>query len=85
MNKETAKTYVAWCPIDGIPLHEAHTADGWNLCPECRKLYRVIIKEGKVTVIEDHMLGVNQSAILRWVRGISYAARRRFDTSMVLQ
>ena len=46
MNME-AQTYVAWCPHHGIPLHEAYSADGWNWCTECDKLYRVIIKAGR--------------------------------------
>ena len=73
---ETAKTYVAWCPQDGTPLNEAIVADGWNLCPGCGKLYRVIIKEGKVTVIEDHKLSYEKSPMLRWLLGKSCSARK---------
>ncbi len=77
MNMETAQTFVAWCPHHGIPLHEACTADGWDWCEECEKLYRVIIKDGKVTVIEDNERTYHQSAILRWHMGIVYAAKRQ--------
>jgi hypothetical protein len=76
LNKETSETYVAWCPHHGIPLYEANYADGWSWCLECDKLYRVLIKEGKVTVIEDNKITYEQSAILRWRMGVRYAARQ---------
>ena len=75
MNMETAQTFVAWCPHHGLPLHEASTADGWSWCEECRKLYRIIIRDSKVTVIEDNERSYNQSGILSWHRGIVYMAR----------
>ena len=72
---ETAQTFVAWCPHHGIPLHEANTADGWSWCDKCKKLYRIIIKDGKVTVIEDNGRTYKQSSILGWYRGIVYMAK----------
>jgi len=75
LSRETAQTFVAWCPKHGIPLNEAEYADGWNWCPECEKVYRVIIKDGKVMVIEDNERTYEQSPILRWHMGILYAAK----------
>lgn len=74
-----AQTYVAWCPHHGIPLHEAYSADGWNWCVECKKLYRVIIKPGKVTVIEDNERTYEQSAIIRWHSGIVYPEKMQIQ------
>ena len=71
MSRETAQTYVAWCPRHGIPLNEAKEADGWNWCPSCRKLYRVIISDGKVTIIEDSRAEAGKSRILSWLNIIS--------------
>lgn len=82
MNAESEQTYVAWCPHHGLPLHEAHYADGWNWCHECDKLYRVLIKNGKVTVVEDNQTTYEQSAILRWRMGIRYAVKSHFAGRM---
>lgn len=79
MNNEATQTFVACCPKHGIPLHEAHSADGWTSCPACHCLYRVIIKDGKVSVIEDNKRTYNQSAILRWLLGIRYAAKMQLE------
>ncbi len=75
MNMETAQTFVAWCPHHGIPLHEATAADGWAWCDGCQKIYRIIIKDSKVTVIEDDKRTYHQSAILRWHMEIIHAAK----------
>ena len=40
MNKGTPQVcQVAFCPEDGIPLHEAAIADGFAWCAECEKPY----------------------------------------------
>ena len=39
------------------------------------KVYRIIIKDGKVTVVEDNKRTYHQSAILMWHLGIVYAAK----------
>lgn len=79
MSNEANQTFVAWCPHHGVPLHEAHSADGWSWCRDCEKLYRIIIKDGKVTVVEDDKTTYEQSAILRWRMGVLYAARQRLN------
>ncbi|SEM38666.1 hypothetical protein SAMN04487770_13628 [Butyrivibrio sp. ob235] len=67
MNKETAQTLrVACCTYDGVPMHEGYVTDGWMRCPECGRLYRVIINDEKVVVIEDKKLVGRHRAILRW-------------------
>ncbi len=80
MNMEATQTFVAWCPRHGIPLNEAEYADGWNWCNECKKLYTVIIKNCKVTVVEDNNRTYEQSPILRWHMGLIYAAKMHVES-----
>lgn len=78
LNKGTPQVcQVAFCPEDGIPLHEVAIADGFAWCAECEKLYRVVIKNGRVSVREDDEHDENTSFIRRWVRRMRYSPRRR--------
>ena len=78
MNKGTPQLcQVAFCPVDGIPLHEASIADGFVWCAECEKLYKVVIKNGRVSVREDDEHDESTSIIRRWVRRMRYSSRRR--------
>ena len=75
----TQELQAAWCPHHGWPLTEAYTANGFNWCPLCRKLYRVIIEKRKVSVIEDNMLTYDQSATMRWMIGMDTLTNASVD------